>query len=71
MNIFEIIKLNDLIYIKMLKNVKASYFLRILFSIINEKQKLELIKHNKIQQEIINVTLINYKYFSGKYIIYE
>ena len=31
----------------MLKNVKASYFLRILFSIINEKQKLELIKYNK------------------------
>ena len=47
----------------MLKNVKvkASYFLRILFSIIDEKQKLELIKYNKSLQEIINITLINYK----------
>ena len=55
----------------MLKNVKSSYFLRISFSFLNEKLKLELIKYNKILQKIINVTLINYKYFSGKYIEYE
>ena len=47
----------------MLKNVKASYFLRILFSFINEKQKLELIKYNKSLQENININLINYKIF--------
>ena len=55
----------------MLKNVKASYFLRVLFSYIDEKQKLELIKYNKSLQENMNISLINYKYFSGKYIEYE
>ena len=51
----------------MLKNVKASYFLRVLFSYMDEKQKLELIKYNKSLQENINISLINYNYFSGKY----
>ena len=55
----------------MLKNVKASYFLRVLFSYMDEKQKLEFIKYNKSLQENINISLINYKYFSGKYIEYE
>ena len=54
----------------MLKNVK-SYFLRFLFSIIQEKQKLELIKYNKNLQEMLNISLINYKYFSGSFIIFE
>ena len=55
----------------MLKNVKSIYFLRFIFSLVDEKQKLELIKYNKSLQENLNVTLINYKYFSGKYIEYE
>ena len=55
----------------MLKNVKSSYFLRIIFSFVDEKQKLELIKYNKSLQEILNISLINYKYFCEKYIIYE
>ena len=54
----------------MLKNVKMSFFLRILFSCLDEKQKLELIKYNKILQENINISLINYKLFSRRYIIY-
>ena len=55
----------------MLKNVKTSFFLRVLFSYMDEKQKLELIKYNKSLQENINISLINYKLFSGKYIEYE
>ena len=55
----------------MLKNVKASYFLRVLFSYMDEKQKLELIRYNKSLQENMNISLINYKLFSGKYIEYE
>ena len=55
----------------MIKNVKTSYFLRIIFSFIDEKQKLELIKYNKSLQKNINIILINYIFFSGKYIIYE
>ena len=55
----------------MLKKVKSSYFLRIIFSFVDEKQKLELIKYNKRFKEINNIRLINYKFFSGKYIEYE
>ena len=55
----------------MLKNVKTSFFLRVLFSYVDEKQKLELIKNNKSLQENLNINLINYKYYSGRYIIYE
>ena len=55
----------------MLKNVKSFYFLKIIFSFADEKQKLELIKYNKSLQEILNITLINYKFFSGRYKEYE
>ena len=55
----------------MLKNVKSYYFLRIIFSCIDEKQKLKLIKYNKSLQDNMNINLTNYKIFSGKYIIYE
>ena len=55
----------------MLKNVKTSYFLRIIFSFTDERQKLKLIKYNKSLQENMNISLINYKIFSRKFIIYE
>ena len=55
----------------MLKNIKSSYFIRIIFSFMDEKQKLKLIKYNKSLQENMNISLINYKNFGGKYIIYE
>ena len=51
--------------------MSKSFFLRVLFSYMNEKQKLELIKYNKSLQENMNISLINYKLFSGKYIEYE
>ena len=38
---------------------------------MDEKQKLKLIKYNKSFQENMNISLINYKIFSGKYIIYQ
>ena len=55
----------------MLKHFKTSYFLRVLFSCIDEKQKLGLIKYNKNMQKILDINLINYKFFSKRYIIYE
>ena len=50
--------------------LKRHFFLRVLFSYMDEKQKLELIRYNKSLQENINISLINYKIFSGRYIIY-
>ena len=55
----------------MLKNIKSSYIARIVFSFVEEKQKLKIIKINKRLQKTINISIINYKHFKGKYIIYE
>ena len=49
----------------------SSYFFQNLFAHINEGIKLKLIRYNKNMQNIININLINYKTFSGKYIEYE
>ena len=55
----------------MLKILESSYFIKLIFSYVDEKHKLELIKYNKSFQNKININLINYQCFSGKYIIYE
>ena len=55
----------------MLRNLKSIYFIRILFSLVNDKTKLRLIKYNKNFQNIIDINIINYKIMSGRYIIYD
>ena len=55
----------------MLKNIKSYYFIVKLFSYLYEGQKFKIIKYNKSLQKNMNISIINYKFFSGKYIIYE
>ena len=55
----------------MLKNIKSSYFIKIVFSYLDEGTKLKIIKYNKIFQNKFGINLINYKLYSGRYIIYE
>ena len=55
----------------MLKNIKSSYFIINIFSFIDDGLKLDIIKHNKKLQNIMNITIMNYKFFSGRYLIYE
>ena len=55
----------------MIKNVKSNFISNIIFSFIDDKRILELVKYNKILQKNININIIDYKLFSGKYIIYE
>ena len=50
-------------------NIYSSYFSKILFSFIDEKIKLDIIKYNKAIQASLNISLINYIVLSGKYII--
>ena len=54
----------------MLKNI-SSYFIKLIFIYIDEKQKLKIVKCNKNLQKNIDINIINYKYFTGKYIIYQ
>ena len=55
----------------MLEIIKASFFIKELFSFINERKKLKIVKYNKSLQNCIDINLINYQFFSCKYIIYE
>ena len=55
----------------MLKNVNSSYFTQLIFSDLSEGRKLKLLKYNKSLREKMKINLINYKFFSGRYIIYE
>ena len=55
----------------MLKNIKSYYITKIVFLYIDEKQKLKLVKYNKNLQKYTDINIINYKHFTGNYIIYE
>ena len=54
----------------MIDNIKSSYFIKIIFSFIDEKRKLKLIKYNKKFQNKLDIHLVNYKFLSGKYAIF-
>ena len=55
----------------MLDNIKSSYIFKIILDYINIKIKLKIIKYNKALQNKIDIQLLNYKLFSGRYLIYE
>ena len=55
----------------MFENMKSLYFLKIMFSHRTERNKLKIIKYNKNLKNKIDIYLINYKIFSGKYVIKE
>ena len=55
----------------MLNNCKSQYFVRIIFSYIYELKKLEIVKYNKRMQKKLDINILNYRQFSGSYIIYE
>ena len=54
----------------MLEKIKSTYFLKKVFSEINERIILKIIKYNKKFQNKMDIDLITFKIFSGKYIIY-
>ena len=55
----------------MLQNSKSIYFIKRLFTFVDEKNKLDIIKYNKNMQNILDISLINYKFFSDRDIIFE
>ena len=55
----------------MLKNIKSRYIIKLIFQYVDEKSKLKIVKYNKSFQKNIDISIINFKFFSGRYIIYE
>jgi len=55
----------------MLQNIKSSYFIKLIYTFVEEAQKLKLIRYNKSIQKNLDISIINYKFFKGRYIIYE
>ena len=55
----------------MFMNIKSFYILKKVFSLLNEKRQLKIIKYNKIHQFKLKKSLIYYKFVSSNYIIYE
>ena len=55
----------------MLDLIKSHYITKIVFSYANEGQKLKIVKYTKNLQKDIDISLLNYKLFKGKYIKYE
>ncbi len=55
----------------MLQKVKSTFFTGRVFSYLDDKQILKLVRHNKRLQQAINISINNYINFKGSYIIYE
>ena len=54
----------------MLQNTKSSYFIQLIYTFLGEAKKLKLVKYNKSMQKNLNINIINYMHFKGRYIIY-
>ena len=52
----------------MLDNIKSSYILKNIFLLLpDEKRKLELVIYNKNLQKKLDINILHYKLFKGKY----
>ena len=52
----------------MLENIRSRYILRKIFCKMNDKRKLKIVIYNKRIQKKLNLTILNFKLISGKYI---
>ena len=48
----------------MLKKSKSIYFIKNLFTFVDEKIKLNIIKYNKNMQNIMDININNYKIYN-------
>ena len=56
---------------KMLENIKSVYFIKNLFYNLTPLTQLKIVKYNKSLQNKIDITLMNYKLLSERYIVQE
>ena len=53
-----------------MEKIKSLLCKKLILNNLDEKRKLELLKYNKKYQKIININLINYLLFKGKFAIF-
>ena len=54
-----------------MNKIKCDYFKRLVFSILPSKVELKFIKYNKSLKDLLNLSLLDYINYSGRYIIME
>ena len=54
----------------MLEKIKSKFYYIKIFSYLDERQKLKIVKSNKSLQKRLNINIINHKFYSGKYVEY-
>ena len=59
----------DIKYKTNIREIKSSFIIKIIFSFLSEKQKLNIIMHNREIQNILSVNIENYIKIYGKYIV--
>ena len=55
----------------MLQKIKANYFVRILFFHIDDGKTLKIARYNKSLQSQLYLNILNYKIFSGRYLVLD
>ena len=55
----------------MLKNIKSQKICKMPLSLLVVNKKLKIIKYNKEIQKKLNISLIDFKEYSGRHIVYE
>ena len=56
---------------KKFEKIRSKYITKIVFSYLNEKYKLKIVKYNLSLQNKLEIKLKDYKKISGRFIIYE
>ena len=54
-----------------MKYIKSLNIIKIIYSFIEERKLLTLIKYNKKAKNLMDITLLNYKFLSGRCIVYN
>ena len=55
----------------MLTNIKSVFFVKNFFFYFEERKILDIIRFNKSLQNLWNISIINYKFLSGRYKVYD
>ena len=56
----------DIKYKININDIKSSFIIKIIFSFLSQKQKLNMIIYNKKLQKMLSVDIYDYKEISGK-----